>query len=76
VAVTGEKGVLHSLANLIGLGLPCSQTDGGDLGAGVKGVSLPIERERLERWSGENEGKYWDILSVLVRHFDIFCEME
>lgn len=44
VAVAGEKGVLDGLADLIGLGLPCSQTDGGDLGAGVEGVSFPVER--------------------------------
>jgi hypothetical protein len=73
VAVTGEKGVPHGHADLIGLGLPCSQTDGGDLGAGVEGVGLPIEREGLVRWSGGNEGvSHWDILSVLVRHFDRF----
>lgn len=52
VAVTGEKGVSHGNADLIGLGLPCSQTDGGDLGTGVKGVSFPIEGDWLIRWHG------------------------
>lgn len=41
VAVTLQQGVLDGLANLIGLGLPGSQTDGGDLVTGVEGVRLP-----------------------------------
>lgn len=52
VAVTGEKGVSHGNADLIGLGLPCSQTDGGDLGTGVEGVGLPADGDWLMRWSG------------------------
>lgn len=66
MTVSGEKGVLHGLADLIGLGLPCTQTDGGDLVAGVEGVSLPIEimvSDRPEWYSKRN------LLSVLVRHF-------
>lgn len=44
VAVAGEKSVLHSLTDLVRLGLPCSQTDGGDLSAGVEGVGLSVRR--------------------------------
>jgi hypothetical protein len=43
VAVTLQQGILDSLADLIGLGLPSSQTDGGDLVTGVEGVCLPGE---------------------------------
>lgn len=50
VAVTGEKSVPHGHADLIRLGLPCSQTDGGDLSTGVEGVGLPVEGEGLMRW--------------------------
>lgn len=52
VAVPGEKGVSHSNADLIRLGLPCSQTDSRDLVTGVKGVGLPVEGDWLMRWSG------------------------
>lgn len=40
VAVALQQGVLDSLTDLIGLGLPGSQTDGGDLVAGVESVGL------------------------------------
>ena len=46
VAVTGEKSVLDGLTDLIWLGLPCSQTDGGNLGASIESVGLPVRRER------------------------------
>lgn len=51
VAVTLQEGVLDSLADLIGLGLPSSQTDGGDLVTGVEGVCLPGKEEEGERVS-------------------------
>jgi hypothetical protein len=51
VTVSGEEGVLHGLADLIGLGLPCAQTNGGDLVAGVEGVGLPIEIWLMESTS-------------------------
>lgn len=41
VTVALQKGVLDSLADLIGLRLPGAQTDGGDLVAGVESVGLP-----------------------------------
>jgi hypothetical protein len=41
VAVTLQQGVLYSLTDLIGLGLPSSQTNSGDLVTGVEGVCLP-----------------------------------
>lgn len=43
VTVACQQGVLHSLADLIGLGLPGAQANGGDLVPGVEGVSLPIK---------------------------------
>jgi hypothetical protein len=47
MTVSSEKGVFDGLTDLIGLGLPCSQTDGGDFSAGIEGIGLPIEREGL-----------------------------
>ena len=44
VAVPLQQGVLDSLTDLIGLGLPSSQTDGGNLVTGVEGVCLPGRR--------------------------------
>lgn len=41
VTVALQQGVLDRLADLIGLGLPGSQADGGDLVTGVEGVGLP-----------------------------------
>lgn len=51
VTVAGEKGIPHGHANLIGLGLPCAQTDGGDLVAGVEGVGLPAEPRLMVDWN-------------------------
>lgn len=42
MAIALEQGVLHSLANLIWLGLPGTQTDGGNLVAGIKGEDFPM----------------------------------
>jgi hypothetical protein len=56
VAVTGEKGVPHGHADLIGLGLPCSKTNGGDLVTGVKGVgllSVLVRHFDIVRWNNE-----------------------
>jgi hypothetical protein len=46
VAVTLQQGILDSLTDLIGFGLPSSQTDGGDLVTGVEGVCLSVEGKR------------------------------
>jgi len=43
VTVSSQESVLDGLADLIGLGLPGTKTNGRDLGAGVEGVSLPVE---------------------------------
>lgn len=34
---------LHGLLDLVGLGLPGTQTNGGDLRAGVEGESQPVQ---------------------------------
>jgi hypothetical protein len=47
MTVSSEKGVLDGITDLIGLGLPCSQTDGGDFSASIKGIGLPVEGEGL-----------------------------
>lgn len=41
VTVTLQKGVLDGLADLIGLGLPGTKTDSGNLVPGVESVDLP-----------------------------------
>jgi hypothetical protein len=43
VTVSSKEGIPHGNADLIGLGLPCTKTNSGDLGAGVEGVSLSVE---------------------------------
>jgi hypothetical protein len=48
VTIALQEGILDSLPDLIGLGLPSSQTDGGDLVTGVNGVSLPERGKRGE----------------------------
>lgn len=40
VSVTCLEGCLDGVLDLVGLGLPCSQTQSGDLGARVQGVGL------------------------------------
>lgn len=45
VSVALEQGILDSLADLIGLGLPGAEANGGDLVTGVEGVGLPIDRD-------------------------------
>ena len=45
VAVATQESVLNGLADLIGLGLPGTQTNGRDFGARVEGVGLPIRGE-------------------------------
>ena len=47
VAVAPQQSVLDGLADLIGLGLPGTQTNGRDFGARVEGVGLPIRDECL-----------------------------
>lgn len=42
MTVASQESVLDCLADLIGLGLPGTKTDGRNLGAGVEGVSLPV----------------------------------
>lgn len=48
VTVTLQQGILDSDPDLIGLGLPGTQANGGDLVTGVKGVSLPLKGKMLE----------------------------
>lgn len=43
VTVALQQGIPNSHADLIGLGLPSSQANGGDLVTSVEGVSLPVE---------------------------------
>jgi hypothetical protein len=45
VAVALQQGVLDGLADFIGLGLPGSQADGGDLVTGVEGIGLSRKEE-------------------------------
>lgn len=40
VAVSGAEGVLDGFGDFVGLGLPCSETDGGDFVARVEGVGF------------------------------------
>ena len=66
VTVARLQGILDSHAHLVGLGLPGTQTNGGDLVTGVKGVGLPgmgISNCQTA-WQGLS------LLSVLVRHFE------
>ena len=42
MAVALQESILDGLAHFVGLGLPGSQTNGGDLGPGVQGVCLPV----------------------------------
>lgn len=42
VAVALQQGDLDGLADLIGLGLPSTQANGGDLVAGVESIGLPV----------------------------------
>lgn len=42
MTITGEQGILNSLTDLIGSGLPGTQANGRDLGTGVKGEGLPV----------------------------------
>lgn len=44
VAVAPQQSVLDGLTDLIGLGLPGTQTNGRDFGTRVEGVGLPIRR--------------------------------
>lgn len=44
VTVSLQESILDGLSDLVGLGLPGTETNGGDLGAGVEGVDLPKER--------------------------------
>lgn len=43
VTVSLGQGNLHGLLDLVGLGLPGTQTDGRNLGAGVEGESPPVQ---------------------------------
>lgn len=45
VAVAPQQSVLDGLADLVGLGLPGTQTDGGDLVTRFESVGLPIRGE-------------------------------
>lgn len=47
VAVAPQQSVLNGLADLIGLGLPGTQTNSRDFGTCVEGVGLPIRDECL-----------------------------
>ena len=49
VAVALQQGILDGLADFIGLGLPSTQANGGDLVAGVESVGLPMRGRMLER---------------------------
>ena len=42
VAVAALDGMLHSCTDLIGTGLPSTQSNGGNLAASVEGESLPV----------------------------------
>ena len=42
MAVALQESIFNSFADLVGLGLPGSQTNGGNLVPCVQGVSLPI----------------------------------
>lgn len=43
VTVSLQESILDGLSDLVGLGLPGTETNGGDLVAGVEGVDLPKE---------------------------------
>lgn len=53
VTVALQQGVLDGNPDLIGLGLPSTQTNGGDLITGVKGVGLSVEETLLETESAK-----------------------
>ena len=43
MAVTLQESILHGFTHFVGLGLPGSQTNGGNLGPGVQGVGFSVE---------------------------------
>jgi hypothetical protein len=49
VAIALQQSVLNGLSDLVGLGLPCSKTNGRDLVPSVEGVSLPSRSEVVQQ---------------------------
>lgn len=64
VTVALLQGDLDSLADLVWLGLPGTETNGGDLVAGVEGVELPVEVLVAEIVQSDTR----HLLGVLERH--------
>jgi len=73
VTVALQQGILHSNPNLIGLGLPGTKANGGNLVTGVEGVSLSVEEKMLEIGVA-NEG--FRRMAYLVCWFDILDVIE
>lgn len=72
VTIALQQGVLDGHADFIGLGLPSSQADGGDLVASVEGISLSREGEGervSDRVCGDLVYSQNCLLGVLVRHY-------
>ena len=48
VTVALQESILDGLSDLVGLGLPGTKADGGDLVTGVEGVNLPMKRRECD----------------------------
>lgn len=85
VTVSLQESILDGLSDLVGLRLPGTKTNGGDLVTGVEGVDLPKERRMIVSFQQSPMCFTFDVLLTDVQlergiaylvcsRFDILCD--